>query len=141
MVTKSGSIWSEENYGGKEYDRLENFPPKMLLDDSIANRPTMRSSSAIRASRTSLVPPFSNSIGERSKNSCFHRDSTESLIPYSQLAADILFPSVKISSTIRALYSGVNFLHLTIFWTSILQSNSDFVSCPVFGVHYKPRQL
>ena len=36
MVKKSGSIWSEENYGGKEYDRLGNFPPKLLLDDSIA---------------------------------------------------------------------------------------------------------
>jgi hypothetical protein len=47
-------------------------------------------------------------------NSCFQRDRTESLIPYSQLAWVALFCSVSISSTTRALNSGENFRSVTI---------------------------
>lgn len=32
------SVWNKENYGGVEYDRLEDFPPKILLDYTIANQ-------------------------------------------------------------------------------------------------------
>jgi hypothetical protein len=36
-VNKETSVWSQENYGGIEYDRLADFPPKVLLDYTIAN--------------------------------------------------------------------------------------------------------
>jgi hypothetical protein len=36
-TNKESSVWSQENYGGIEYDRLADFPPKVLLDYTIAN--------------------------------------------------------------------------------------------------------
>jgi hypothetical protein len=36
-MKRETSIWDHENYGGIEYDRLSDFPPKILLDYSIAN--------------------------------------------------------------------------------------------------------
>ena len=55
------------------------------MSSSIARRPTMPYNSAICWSRSSLAAPCSNNIGECSMNSCFQRDRSESLIPYSRL--------------------------------------------------------
>lgn len=69
-------------------------------------------------------------------NSYFHRESTESLIPYSRLAWVALFCSVSISMTTRALNSGVNF-RLSAMWIPFLESNSPLARCPALWDHYK----
>lgn len=117
-----------------EFKYLDTF---FAISRSSARRPIIRSSSAIRWSEPSPLDPCSNSLGDRSMNSCFHRDRTESLIPYSRLAWAALFCSVSISSTTRALNSGVNF-RLSVMWIPFLESNSPLAGCPVFGVHYTP---
>jgi len=38
--SERSSVWKQENYAGIEYDRLGDFPPKILLDYTIANHIT-----------------------------------------------------------------------------------------------------
>ena len=37
QIENESSVWNKENYGGIEYDRLTDFPPKILLDYNLAN--------------------------------------------------------------------------------------------------------
>src|SRR5574341_104975 len=97
--------------GGKPEDPNTFFATSSCM----VNRPTMRSSSAIR-SASWLLPGCerSNNSGARARNSCFQRERTVSLIPYSRLACARLFWLVSSSRTTRALNSGLYFRLSTI---------------------------
>lgn len=73
----------------------------------MVSRPTTNSNSAIcSASWLFSGRERSNNSAARARNSCFQRDRTVSLIPYSRLACARLFWLVSSSRTTRALNSG-----------------------------------
>jgi len=118
-----------------EFNYLDAF---FTITNSIAKRPTLRSNLAMRWYLSSLIVACSNSCEESSINSCFRRDTTGSLIPYSRLAWAVLINSLSISITTRALNSGKIFVAVP-YGIPFLKSNSHLFSCPVFGVHYIQR--
>jgi site-specific DNA recombinase len=97
------------SFGGKP-----EYPNTFFaMSNWIVSRPIIRSSSATSFSCPSGLA-CSNSCGARWINSCFQRESTVSLIPYSRLASiNPFFPEMS-SSTTRALNSGLNFRLSTI---------------------------
>lgn len=102
----------------REVKMLEAF---FAASSSMVSRPTMHSSSTIRSCSLLLLRFVSKTIGARSRNSAFQRESVWDLSRCSrQILAGLLTP-VRSSSTTCALKSDVNVRLLAIvfppFWT------------------------